>query len=163
MGMSSRFNFEGFINERGGELNHGYTQVFRNGALEATKAQIARQHDGEVVIGGLGLEQQFFEVFPNYVDGLRNLGVAPPLVVMLTLEGVEGAVYAVRENVFNEQRPLLDRSLVLLPECVINEYGPAVTYHQAIRPAFDTLWNAIGYSRSQFFDDTGLWVGNARR
>lgn len=39
-GMTPRFNFHGFINERGGDQNHGYTQIFRNGALEATKAGI---------------------------------------------------------------------------------------------------------------------------
>ena len=40
MGMTPRFNFEGVVNERGGDQNFGYTQVFRNGALEATKAKI---------------------------------------------------------------------------------------------------------------------------
>jgi hypothetical protein len=163
MGMNPRFNFEGYINERGGELNHGYTQVFRNGALEATKANLVRQHNGHPHIAGLLLERHFFEVFESYVNGLRDLGIAAPLVVMVTLEGVEGAVYAVRQNVFDEPMPTLDRPLMLLPECVINEYGPGLSYHRSIRPAFDALWNAIGYSASQFFNEAGLWVGDGRR
>lgn len=164
-GMSPRFNFEGFINERGGDLNHGYTQLFRNGALEATMAHILRQpdRDAPLRIPGLALERYFFEVFGDYVNGLRNLGVDPPLVVMVTLEGVEGALYAVRANLAFNPIPPLDRPTMLLPDCVIDEYGPTVAYHKAIRPAFDALWNAIGYSASEFFDDAGLWVGEQRR
>jgi hypothetical protein len=163
MGMSPRFNFEGYINERGGELNHGYTQIFRNGALEATKANLLRVHEGQPHVAGLQLEKQFFEVFESYVNGLKDLGVAAPLIVMVTLEGVEGAVYAVRANPFDDPVPVLDRPTLFLPECVINEYGSGLSYHRAVRPAFDALWNAIGYSGSQFFDESGLWVGDRTR
>jgi hypothetical protein len=163
MGMNPRFNFEGYINERGGEHNHGYTQIFRNGALEATRGNLVRVHNGQSHIAGLLLEQHLFEVFEGYVNGLRDLGVAAPLVVMITLEGVEGAVYAVRQSLFDDPVPVLDRPTMFLPECVINEYGPGVSYHRAVRPAFDALWNAIGYSTSQFFDENGLWVGDRRR
>jgi hypothetical protein len=162
MGMTPRFNFEGFINERGGELNHGYTQIFRNGALEATLGNLLRVRNGHPHIPGLAVERYFFEVFESYINGVRDLGVAAPLVVMVTLEGVEGAVYAVSNNPFDEPVPLLDRSTMYLPEGVVNEYSTTVSYHRAIRPAFDALWNAIGYSASQFFDDNGLWVGDRR-
>lgn len=163
MGMNPRFNFEGFINERGGVVNHGYTQIFRNGALEATQSNILRIHNGRPHIPGLALERYFFEVFEGYISGLRDLGIAAPLFVMVTLEGVEGAVYAVTNNPFDDPLPVLDRPTMFLPECIVNEYGPALSYHRAIRPTFDALWNAIGYSASQFFDDTGLWIGNPRR
>lgn len=158
-GMTPRFNFEGFINERGGEVNHGYTQIFRNGALEATKGNVLRMRNGRPHVPGLALERYFFEVFESYVNGLRDLGIAPPLAAMITLEGVEGAVYAVAANPFDDPLPTLDRPIMFLPECVINEYGPTAAYHQAVRPAFDALWNAIGYPASQFFDANGIWVG----
>lgn len=161
MGMSPRFNFEGYINERGGDQNHGYTQIFRNGALEATKGSLLQIHNGVPHIAGLQLERHFFEVFESYVNGLRDLGVAAPLVVMVALEGVEGAVYAVRENA--DDPVVLDRPLLLLPECVLPEYGTTLSYHRAVRPAFDALWNAMGYSASQSFDGNGLWVGDGRR
>lgn len=163
MGMTPRFNFEGFINERGGDVNHGYTQIFRNGALEATKGNVLRMHNGRPHVPGLALERYFFEVFESYVNGLRDLGIAPPLVAMVTLEGVEGAIYAVAANPFDDPLPTLERPTMFLPECVINEYGPTASYHRAIRPAFDALWNAIGYPASRFFDANGIWVGDPRR
>jgi hypothetical protein len=80
---------------------------------------------------------------------------------MFTLEGVEGALYHVYDGAFCYDPEPFDRSTVRLPECLIEEYSANIAdYHRSIRPAFDALWNAAGYSKSQFFDeDTGLWKG----
>ena len=162
-GMTPRFNFHGFLNERGGDQNHGYTQIFRNGSLEATKAGIVRKREGRVFIPGLALERDIFQRLSPYIDGLRDIGVPPPLIIMFTLEGVKGAVYAVIENLWDEYEPPLPDDVLFLPECVLEDYGTALEYHKAVRPAFDALWNAIGYSKSNFFDENGSWVGNRRR
>jgi hypothetical protein len=162
-GMTPRFNFHGFINERGGDQNHGYTQIFRNGALEATKAGIVKQREGNFLIPGLKTERDIFERLSPYIDGLRDIGVPPPLIIMFTLEGVKGAYYKVMSDSWGEYEPPLADKVLFLPECVLEDYGTALEYHKAVRPAFDALWNAIGYSKSQFFDEDGLWVGNQRR
>jgi len=162
MGNSPRFNFEGMINERGGDANHGYTQIFRNGAIEATKANIVRTTDRGFGIPGLGLEQQFFERYAPYIEGLKAIGVEPPLYVMVTLEGVSGAHYYVRNDMFADELVAFDRDVLFLPECMIPEYGSPETYHAAVRPAFDALWNAVGFPKSEFFDATGRWVGPRR-
>ncbi len=160
MGNSPRFNFDGVINERGGEINHGYTQVFRNGIIEATKASLITETHGKKGIAGLKLEQQFFGSLSKYINGLKAIGVEPPLVVMLTFEGVDGAYYYVIGGTFADDSLPIDRSILYLPECVINDYGNDADYHRAVRPAFDALWNAVGFSGSLFFDsDSGLWVG----
>lgn len=162
-GMLPRFNFHGLINERGGDLNYGYTQIFRNGALEATKANIVRQREDRLAIAGLGLEEHIFERLSPYIDGLRDIGVPPPLIIMFTLEGVKGANYVVMSNRWGDEETPLPDDVLFLPECVLEDYGTTLAYHQAVRPAFDALWNAIGYSKSQFFDENGLWVGNRGR
>lgn len=161
-GMTPRFNFHGFVNERGGDQNHGYTQIFRNGALEATKASIVQDQGNGIFIPGLALERQMFKQLSLYIDGLRNIGVPPPLIIMFTLEGVNGAKYAVMENTWGEYQPPLPNDILFLPECVLEDYGTSLEYHKAVRPAFDALWNAIGYSKSQYFDESGLWVGLRR-
>ena len=162
-GMTPRFNFHGFVNERGGDQNHGYTQIFRNGSLEATIAGIVRKREDRVLIPGLALERDIFNRLSPYIDGLRDIGVPPPLIIMFTLEGVKGADYAVMENLRAEYEPPLPDDVLSLPECVLEDYGTALEYHKAVRPAFDALWNAIGYSKSQFFDEKGTWVGKQRR
>jgi hypothetical protein len=162
-GMNPRFNFHGFVNERGGDQNHGYTQIFRNGALEATMAGFIRERNDHLYISGAGLESYIFERLSPYIDGLRDIGVPPPLIIMFTLEGLKGAHYAVMENQWDDYESPLPDDILFLPECVLEDYGTALEYHKAVRPAFDTLWNAIGYSKSQFFNEKGSWVGKQRR
>ncbi len=160
--MSSRFNLDGFVNERGGEHNHGYTQIFRNGAIEATKAGIVSTFKGKKCIPSGSLAKHIFESLPYYIKGLRDLGVPPPLIVLFTLEGVKGAAYKVHNNVFDDPEPVIERDVVFLPECVINEYGEVAEYHRAVKPAFDALWNTAGCVSAQTFSADGVWVGNAQ-
>ena len=162
-GMTPRFNFHGFINERGGDQNYGYTQIFRNGALEATKADIVRKRDDSLIIPGLKLEQDIFERLSTYIDGLRDIAVPPPLIIMFTLEGIKRVYYAVMSDRWGEYDPqLLSDNILFLPECILEEYGTPLEYHKAIRPAFDALWNAAGFSKSQYFDKDGYWVGKQK-
>ena len=161
MGLSTRYNFEGVINVRSAGANKGYTQLFRNGIVEATLANlIFTPYEGRYVIGGLQFEANFFKVFSNYINGLKTLGIEPPLVLMLSFENVKGAYY----STLREKESLVipfDRDAICLPECIIEEYGDNASYHRAIKPAFDALWNTVGFSESQFFDkDSGLWNGH---
>lgn len=159
MGMSPRFNYHGFINERGGDANYGYTQIFRNGSLEATTANFVREREGNRGISGRNLEEKVFEVLSPYICGLRDVGVPPPLIIMFSLEGVGGAHYHVERNPWDDETTLPSDTLLCLPECFLEDYGETADHHRAVKPAFDALWNAIGYSESQFFNDEGLWVG----
>lgn len=155
-----RFNYYGFINETDGSENQGYTQIFRNGILEATMADLIEERDGQRFIPALTIERYIFDVFTRYIIGLRDVGVPPPLIILLTLEGVLGVKYAVRQR-YRDDRPLPEEVLKL-PECILEDYGANLEHHRAVRPAFDALWNAIGFPRSKFFNNEGLWVGEGR-
>jgi hypothetical protein len=156
LGSAPRFNFDGFVNTYG-DAQTGYTQIFRNGILEATKSSLLRDRAGRKLIPGLALERHIFDAFPGYLHGLRAIGVPPPLIVMFTLEGVNGAVYAVSQD---DPERILDRSLLCLPECVINEYATDIEYHRAVKPAFDALWNAAGFVSARTFSADGQWIGS---
>ena len=74
-----------------------------------------------------------------------------PLILMFALEGVEGAFYHVYNNVSSDELVPFDRLVIKLPECVIEQYSTDVAdYHRAVRPAFDALWNAVGFAKSTF-------------
>lgn len=161
-GMSPRFNLDGFVNERGGEHNFGYTQIFRSGTIEATKASIVSAYEGKKYISSGSFEKQIFELLPRYINGLRDIGVPPPLIVLITLEGVKNAAYKVGNNIFDDPEPVIERDVVFLPECVINEYGDNAEYQRAVKPAFDALWNTAGRVPAQTFSADGVWVGNAQ-
>ncbi len=161
MGVHSQtpgYNFHGFICHSGDE-NRGYTQVFRNGCLEATLADIVNHENEQLVIAGTSLEKKIFENLSPFIEGLRDVDIPPPLTIMFTLEGVRGVTYAIRRNIEESNRTPLPQELMYLPECFLGEYGTAEDHHRSVRPAFNALWNAIGYPSSQYFSKEGVWCG----
>lgn len=164
MGLTPRFNFDGFINIRGGEGCHGYTQIFRNGILEATKSRLVKEFEGYQLVHAGDLGDYIFEVFHGYLDGLRQLDVVAPFVVAITLEQVAGARLALHNMEYQLDRiPPFDRQDMDLPEVNIAEYSDEASYQKTLRPTFDALWNSAGYLRSTYFDDDDQWVGPPRR
>lgn len=162
-GWGSRYNYHGFINITDETENTGYTQVFRNGCLEATQANIVFDWNDRDVIGGLGLEEEIFSQLHPYLITLRDLNVPPPLIMMFTLHGVEGAYYEIGPDYWRRNpRPFPD-DIIILPECFIADYSSEEDHHRAVQPAFDVLWNTIGFAKSGFFDKSGLWVGEKNR
>lgn len=160
-GYNLSFNFDGFITVRGGQTCHGYTQLFRNGCLEAVKVGAITAFDKRSVIPSNPIEQHVIESLANYLDGLKALNVPPPLICLLTLDGVHGAYLGVPRSYPDfEDFTAISYNTLLLPECVIEDYGTRLDYERAIRPAFDALWNAGGYSSALSFDADGRWNPN---
>lgn len=159
-GRTPRFNYHGFICERGGQENHGYVQIFRNGLLEATKGGIIRENDRGRFIPGTALEGYIFEAIPRYILGLNQLGITGPYIILITLDGVHQIRYAVRHNQYEDTDDLLPYPTLKLPEGYLSEAPSLIAVHRAMRPCFDALWNAVGFSSSQYFDHDGLWIGN---
>ena len=159
MGLSPRINFDGYAG-----LYHGpdgkcrsYTQVFRNGIVEAVKVRVVSDpHDGQIWIPAQAFDRWILDQLPQYLFALQKLGVPPPIVLMITLQGVRGARLGVERQSY-DYPPKLDHDVLELPECVIEQYGSDVDYHRAARPAFDALWNSGGFFRSAHFDATGTW------
>jgi hypothetical protein len=162
MGFTPRYNFEGFGNFHMGSdgLCSSYTQVFRNGIIEAVKVRIIAQREGGfLVIPSLAFDKRILEVLPMYLGALRDLNVPPPITIMLTLQGVRGARLGV-ERVLDDP-PALDRAVLELPEVLVERYGTGEEYQKAVRPAFDALWNSAGYACSRYFDSDDRWVGTS--
>ena len=148
-GCSPRFNLDGFICDAGED---GYTQIFRNGVIEALHPSIVKTNgDGSLpVIASSPLELAVGEALPRYVLGLRDLDVSLPLIVMLSLQGVEGARYRVEEGpeLGHNNRPF-DRDPVVLPHGFIGDFASDGNYNYALKPAFDALWNAAGFPQAR--------------
>lgn len=62
---STRYNFDGLILESGGEINDGYTQVFRSGIVEATIACLVNNRTAGPGIAGLSFEDTYLTLLGN--------------------------------------------------------------------------------------------------
>ena len=154
----TRYNLDGVINICRDNEKKGYTQIYRNGSVEAVIDNlISSPYQGRWNIKGQILEKKFFNVFSNYINGLKAIDIEPPLVLMLTLEHVRNVHYLVKDD---GNKTTFDHDVINLPECIIDEFGSDESYHRAIKPAFDAIWNAMDYPEAYFFNRvSGLWNG----
>lgn len=157
-GWSARYNYEGFAtySSRHGDQAVSYVQVFRTGALEAVDALTISVRGGRLTIPGQGIEKRMIEALGGYLQVEKELGIVPPVLVAITLIGVKGAIMS--ENLepmrsYDQAEQPLDHENLYLPELVVQEYG--LQPEQILRPAFDTLWQSLGWPRSIYYDQEG--------
>jgi hypothetical protein len=162
-GWDSRLNLDGHVAYSGGQNGgacRSYTQFFRTGSVEAVLADVVRQdkEEGKVLRAGyyertLTRDGQFFK---RLLASLRSVGVEPPVWCFLTVTGVKGARIPT-DDYFPDENRAIDRDTLMLPECVIDDLGAESS--AILRPMFDLVWNASGFTRSFNFDANGKWVG----
>jgi hypothetical protein len=68
----------------------GYLQLFRDGTIEAVDAKLLTPRREEKVIPITSVEQSLIEATGGYLRFQRDLGMEPPLFVMLTLIDAHG-------------------------------------------------------------------------
>ena len=163
-GWSYRINYEGFITFHVGEVCNGYTQLFRNGAIEAVYSNLIydEQRYGRL-IPGRSIEGYIIAALPTYIGLLATLGVPTPVLAMLTLQNVKGAAYTIGSGqLMYGHRDTISKATLVLPEAVIENYGIPLDYERALKPALDVLWNSAGYSDDGLYDESGHWTGTIR-
>jgi hypothetical protein len=135
--------------------NFAYTQVFRNGCIEAA---CVYTHDNEQTIPAQWQERTTLKYVEQYVRALFVLGVSPPLYVFLSLLDVAGYRLLTGHAPFLEAHDFVDRSNLLLPEVTIEDVD--FKAGQVLKPAFDGIWHAFNHPNgSQYVNDNGDWIG----
>lgn len=92
------------------------------------------------------------------MDGYKKIGIPNPVVIMISLEGVENVYLALLRDSFKYHSSKFDRPLIKLPEIVINNYGDHEDYEKKLKPVFDALWNAVGFPKALYFNDEGHYI-----
>src|SRR5207247_493994 len=102
--------------------------------------------------------QKLIDSLRRFLSVQRELGVVPPLFIMLSLLGVKGYTLEVNPSrAFAHDAYPIDRNDLVLPELLIEDFnGNAAT---VLRPAFDAIWNAAGWPQSIDYDKDGNWIG----
>lgn len=164
LGYSPSINFEGFANLHQSQNGcRAYTQIFRNGVIEAVRVRAYAVPEGDDrILPSLLIEQTLIERIPAYLRAMNALGIAPPIIALISLQAIAGARLGVGENYLNEV-PRISGPDLLLPDVMIENYGTDAEFHRAIKPAIDSLWNTAGILRSPHFSATGEWVGQRKR
>ena len=153
---SYRVNLDGFVTfsmARERSAADAYTQVFRNGAVESVS--VLAEDESGAYVPSVAYEQHIIRAAKSYLEMAASLELYPPYFTFLSLVGARGA-RLVGPSGWGDQGVLTtnDETLIV-PEVVIEE--PDAQPERALRPLFDMVWNAFGFSRSGNYDQDGNW------
>jgi len=156
-GWNNRINLDGLVTFAG-VPSSAFTQVFRTGIVESVEAALLnREFNGIKNIPSAGYEQTVLEHLPRCFALLKELGIAPPLAVALSLVNVAGSQMIASQHDYDlNKRYQITQQHIVLPEVVVDslDEDPA----KILKPTFDLVWNAFGYAESWNFDDEGQWI-----
>jgi hypothetical protein len=132
----------------------GYAEFFRNGILEIVDADMCWEQDGAKRVRIELLETSTRKAIIAFLRRAQLMQLAPPYFVILSLSGFRGAYLCFSEQFFRGDPRPFDRDSIQTPEVVIESAEIDVArIRAAMRPAFDTLWQASGYKHSLTSED----------
>jgi hypothetical protein len=161
---NSRYNFDGYLIY---EQMHpeqpawSYLQMFRDGSIESVSASILKSRKR---IPSLPFEGKLLHhSLPQYIAALKKLGAYPPLFVGISLLGVTGYLMGLPVSQFfffdEASSQTIDRDSIIVPEITVETFGSNLD--EAIKPAFDSIWNAAGRAESIYYEGSE-WKGEAK-
>lgn len=152
-----RYNLDGLLyyNISANGRSNAYSQFYANGIVETV---LLLHVGGEDRLEIVAFEDHLLKrVVPKLLEVQKRLGVAPPLVIMISMFGVAGYKifpYSVR----GPHHPVhaVDRDPLIIPETLVEDFGedPAMF----MRPVFNAIWNAAGWPMAMTYDAKGQWT-----
>jgi len=152
-----RYNLDGFVahTQRDDKSRQCYTQLFRDGGIEALSGGALAKHEERGGFYPWGMEQRVIGGLGQYQRFAESIGVIPPLLLGLTLSGVKGWKVLRGPYDFNDSDAVFDRDVVSPPEVMLSEL--AAPADVVLGPIFDLIWNGGGWPGSPNYRD-GRWV-----
>jgi hypothetical protein len=145
-GGVQRINLDGLANSYGGGFKPdepclAYTQIYRNGIVEAVLTDIVKSDLKGRLVDALACERMLLRGLHTLPRGLKALAVPPPVWCFVSVTGVHGAT-------INGYLPI-DRNELYLPEFAITDLQ---TECKPLAERCATyLWNAGGFDTSRTF------------
>ena len=157
-GWDHRFNFDGFLTYSTQVTNdvRSYVQVRCNGIIEAVELSMLRARGEEKYIPSTLFEREIIDGVHRFLRFQKDIfGIDSPVVVQLSLINVKG--YIMADNLHSFKPYPIDKDLLFLPDVLVENYDQAIS--RLMKPIFDALWNATGWSGSLYYDRDGNWRG----
>lgn len=154
-----RYNIDGFM---GFINNNTYTQVFKNGIIEAVDASLLRKasSNDDYAIPSSSLEEMIVESFSDYLKIIETLKIDLPILVTASLIGIQNCYFATKNYSFQVragERVKLTNDVLNLSETLLRDFTTPAP--KVLKPVLDSLWNAYGFSGSKNYDAEGKWKG----
>jgi hypothetical protein len=155
MSFGGRYNLDGFalytrvIYSTKSDIDTmEYRQVFRSGALEIVDVYNINVKSKKRLMVGARVEKEIVNQLQPSMKFLKKHAVPFPVYGMVSILRVKGwtMVNSTDDPDEVEELPGFDRDDLILPDVEITSADDDVA--KLMRPAFDALWQAAGWSRS---------------
>lgn len=155
---TGRYNFDGFVSHHGyidpikQQPTCSYTQLFRNGIIEAVYMEYNPNMEGHVNrVIDLAYETKIIGSVKEFISVQKQLGTSPPIFVMFAILGVKGIKLAKREYPETPATALSDaisfeQDHLILPEVALSDFEQDI--RQQLQPVFDIVLNAAALTRN---------------
>jgi len=149
-----RINFEGLLTYSETRKGKSYVQFYRNGILESVDTAILAHHHDDFLIPGLGVEDKIITALKNHLSFYSEKNITLPILLFISLLNVKN--YSIWNNKISpfDTNHCIDKENLLLPGILIEDYSKKA--EDILKPCFDLIWNASGYSGSMYYDDNGM-------
>lgn len=153
-----RYNLDGFVvYTLRSELSiQSYVQLFRDAGIEAVSGGILMKDPRRGGFYGAGLEESVIDALSVYQELWRQLNVPGPVLMALTLSGIQGWKMLAGPEPWDDREETFDRDVAVIPEVVVQD--PRTPADQALRPLFDLVWNGGGWPKSPSYSDLGVRI-----
>lgn len=163
-GMDWRINLDGLVTLSGMD-DHGkcktYTQIWRTGLIESVRAGIiVEDQNGNSGVSAITQERNLIYALTNHLHVARKISLPLPLVVMVSLIGVNSAYLGVKKRYANFTSNVFDRDMVHASAIDVDAFpASAAEVARHLRRAFDEIANAANLPESPHFHENGDWIG----
>jgi hypothetical protein len=153
------FNLDGYLTRTHDrrEGRNSYTQLFRDGGVEAVSTGFIRIYRSEMAgadgFSGVVIERYLIRALTNLQKLWSKIGLAPPVVLGMAMSGIRGHMIYPRSPGWLPEATF-DRDPLVVPEVIVEELARAAD--TILHPLINLLWNAGGWQASPQYRE-GHW------
>jgi hypothetical protein len=160
-GWDYKINFDGYLlyNGNSQKASYSYVQFYKSGIIEAVNSSLLSSMLDEKTkcIPSVAYEGELIKSITKFRQFYMRMDIESPIFVFISLIGVKGYIMAVDPTRFYafDTYPI-DRDILITHEIIIDSNTTDIS--KALKPAFDSIWNACGWQQSMNYDKEGNWV-----
>ena len=156
----TRFNVDGLLNYDGRDSVRAYSQVYRDGRVEALMPDVAyplapNQENSVFALRDSICEKGAIDLVGSHLRFCKAVEIAPPIWMFSALLDCQGVRILAHRAWRDVSEHAVDRSPAYLPELEITTLESNLD--SLLRPWCDSLWQAAGLERSYNYDEQGVW------
>ena len=161
-GFNSIHSLDGFVTysgpEDGSQQVRAFTTLFRTGTVEAICKIYTTSSDDKLIFDLSDIEKSLIGKMEQSLRILKQRGIFNPIYIMVSVLNAKNHAASAKFNRHAALYPYRAQDL-LLPELLLDQNNIDLPVANILRPLFNLLWNAFGWSGSVNYDTNGNHTG----